>query len=825
MSEDRLDKALEEMKSESVTPEQLAGARGRVWEKLGISGRAVCTELAPGFRDYLEGRLAASRRLLVEDHLSRCPQCRAQLARLKGEGQVIGMPRRRASRLPLWGAWAAAAALLVAALYMGRDRIDTLLAPGGPRATVASVSGGLYRVPEGVLQTGAALAEGEVVRTGPGARARLRLADGSIIDLNERTELFVRAAWSGQAVYLQRGDIIVQAAKQHRGSLQVLTRDSVAAVKGTVFAVSAGLGGTVVSVVEGSVAVTQPGTEVLLRPGEQAASNPALAGSVQESVAWSPDAETYIALLTSFAKIEKQIAALPAPMLRTQSRLLQYLPAETFVYGAAPNLSATIRQTIALFEQQSAENPVFREWWNSSNGQELKLLVDRVQAVTPLLGDEIVFGFAATAPGMTAGVPMLFAEVQPGKRAELAGAFDAVRNQAGEVPFAYSLTDSFLAATDSQEHLQWILGHMGQGAATPFGAALAARYQRGAGLLLGIDVETLIAAETGKTETALLGAQQMKHLFLEQRAVQGVEQNEVTLTFKGPRMGMASWLASTGSGVAAEYLSGDALFAVYLSTREPRQLFEEITAQLLRSDPSSGGALAEADAKLGANFVTNLVAAFGTESAFALEGLSVTGPVWELAVLVNDPATIDTSVRKLVDVFNAGLGAEDQAKRIALTQETADGRVWTTLKSGLAPVAITWTYDRGYLVAASDRGAAARAIATRTGGSPLVWSAAFQQQLPASSGLHPSGFAWLNTKGAFQGLAALAPNATLQQLITERDPILVVFDGATEQIHSASRTQLSGLIMDMMLLKNLSQFRFGAQTATLQQGSAQPGTR
>ena len=96
------------------------------------------------------------------------------------------------------------------------------------------------------------------------------------------------------AIHLQRGDVIVQAAKQRRGHLRVLTRDSIASVKGTVFAVSAGLGGSVVSVVEGSVAVNQPGTEVLLSPGEQAASNPALASSVEEAVSWSPEAEAYL---------------------------------------------------------------------------------------------------------------------------------------------------------------------------------------------------------------------------------------------------------------------------------------------------------------------------------------------------------------------------------------------------------------------------------------------------------------------------------------------------------------------------------------------------
>ncbi len=218
-----------------------------------------------------------------------------------------------------WGTLAAAAALVLSVVYLGRGTIDAWMAPGGPRATVVSATGGLYRLPGGALEAGAVIGERELVRTGPGARAVLRLADGSTVDVNERTELFVTAAWSGQAIHLQRGDVIVQAAKQRRGHLRVLTRDSIASVKGTVFAVSAGMGGSVVSVVEGSVAVNQPGTEVVLSPGQQAASNPALATSVAEAISWSPDAEQYLQLLASFAKIDRQLAEMspascaPAP--------------------------------------------------------------------------------------------------------------------------------------------------------------------------------------------------------------------------------------------------------------------------------------------------------------------------------------------------------------------------------------------------------------------------------------------------------------------------------------------------------------------------------
>ena len=291
MSEDRLERALQEMKDEDVDAGTLEAARARVWEKVTNAGSANCAEFRQDFRAYLGNELGGSRRILVEDHLSRCPSCRARIAEMKGERTILAMPVRSSSRWVQWGAMAAAAALLFAVLYLGRDAIDAMMAPGGPRATVVSADGGVYRLAAGSLEAGAAIGERESVRTGPGAHAVLRLADGSMVDVNERTELFVTAAWSGQAIHLQRGDIIVKAAKQRRGRLRVLTHDSIASVKGTVFAVSAGMGGSVVSVVEGSVAVNQPGREVVLSPGQQAASIPALASSVAAAVSWSPEAE------------------------------------------------------------------------------------------------------------------------------------------------------------------------------------------------------------------------------------------------------------------------------------------------------------------------------------------------------------------------------------------------------------------------------------------------------------------------------------------------------------------------------------------------------
>lgn len=792
MSEDRLEKALEAIRSEQVNSEQLEEAAGRVREKLYGSSMLLCSEFQNQFGEYLDGVLSPGKKLLLEDHLGRCPSCRAKLAERKGERTTIPFRFRKTTRFPSWSKWAAAAAVLIGVLYLFRGDLDRMLAPGGPRATVASLTGSAFLISEGELKPGAAIDEGEVIRTGPGSRAVLRLADGSMIDVNERTELSLHAAWSGQSIELQRGDIILKAAKQRRGYLRVRTRDSIASVKGTIFAVSAGITGTVVSVVEGSVGVVQPGTETVLTAGEQAASNPALAASVQEAVSWSPDAETYIEILASLSKVAQELAARPMPSLRTQSSLIGYTPPGMVVYGALPNLGGPVSEALSLAEHQAAENPAFNQWWNSRAGEGLKQVVTRIQQVMPLLGDEIVYGICAKGNHQT--VPVLLAEVRQGKTGELAAALD----QLGSLD--YHLVEGLLAVSNSGPNLQWVVDNMGKGPETPFTREIAARYMDEASWILGVDMESIISAHAG-SEAEFVQAHNLKHIFVEQRNAFGSQENEVAVSFNGPRTGLASFLASTGSGGAAEYISSDSLVAFFASTREPRQMVEEMFRLAAMSNPSFPDDLAQSESKLGFRIADDLAASFGTELAFSLEGFTATGPVWAASIMVNNPSILDQLAHRTAEIVNAQLAAAGSKQQLIVSEETAQGRKWSTIRSTAVPVEITWTYDEGYIVAGSDRGVVLRAIATRHGGSPLVWSQAFQQQLPASAGLHPSGFGWLNTGGAFRGLEGLASNTGLQRLLVERDPVLVVFDANAEQIRAVSRTPVTSLLMNTILLR------------------------
>ena len=133
--------------------------------------------------------------------------------------------------------------------------------------------------------------------------------------------------------------------------------------------------------------------------------------------------------------------------------------------------------------------------WYSNDGQNLRYLIDQIQSVTDQLGDEIVFGHSLGALDNSEKIAMILAEIQPGKKAALESALNTLADQANQPPIFFQLTDTMMVVSDSQNHLQWLLDNLGHGAGTPFAAAISEHYQRGAGWLLGMDMESILAQQ------------------------------------------------------------------------------------------------------------------------------------------------------------------------------------------------------------------------------------------------------------------------------------------------------------------------------------------
>ena len=100
--------------------------------------------------------------------------------------------------------------------------------PQGMRARVESLNGVLTRVGyngDQPLKVGDEVTEGQRVRTGGGSHAMLRLRDGSVVEMNERAEFGVSMGRKDTTIQLERGNIIIQAAKRDSGHLYVAARD------------------------------------------------------------------------------------------------------------------------------------------------------------------------------------------------------------------------------------------------------------------------------------------------------------------------------------------------------------------------------------------------------------------------------------------------------------------------------------------------------------------------------------------------------------------------------------------------------------------------
>lgn len=801
----QFDEVLESMRAEEAPEAEFFAARERVWKRLAAespelpaalptAAETLCANFREQFGAYHEGTLSGARKLLMEDHLGRCPACRRAFAQFEGRApKVVAMPSSGVSRSRMvfsqpWAKWAIAASLALVGVYAGRDRIDSALAPGGPRATIASVDGQLFNLAGAPLKAGASLSEKEVIRTGPGAHARLTLADGSQVEVNERTQLAVLAAWSGQTISLERGDIIVEAAKQRRGRLRVVTRDSVASVKGTVFAVSAGVSGSLVGVVRGAVEVEQPGAVKLLAPGQHTGSTPTLeAVELREAVQWSKDREKYYSLISELKTIEKELAATLSPTARTSTRLLNQMPAQTLVYAAIPNLGNAIDRAVDLIEQRARNSEALREWWTSRGATEVKAFLEHVQSITPMLGDEIVFVLAG-ANSWKDAYPLFMAEVKDGQSDALLKTFDATLSSVGEAKAVRQIYNGIFMISKDNATLAKARAALGQGAGSEFARDLAARYNRGVSWLWAADISPL-AAPVDAEAAAWLGISRMKNVSIEMRSYGGQDLNEASLAFVGARSGFASWLAAPAPAGSAEYIPTDALGAISANTRDPKQVWDELLRTVGKVDKGFGKSMDELAAKTGIHAGDDIIASIGNDFTLAFTPPALPVPGWFFAIEVYNPAALNSAIDRIAAL------SENNVK---VRRETVDGREWFTLETGNALTALTWTYDRGYLVMATDRAVARKAIDTRNGGFPLVHSAIFRNELPSSGNIHQSAFVWVNTQGALASLAGLAPNPAIKSLMENRAPALIVIDGETERIHAYSRTRLTSLVLDML---------------------------
>jgi hypothetical protein len=733
-----LEQAMAEIRDEVPDPAVVEAAAARVWTSLAAASSAArgmsavirsCADFQALIPDFRVGRLSDARTALVRDHLHQCVACRHVY-----EGKVVSMPVPQVVRRPNYTFRIAAAAagflVLGVAVWMTYDRFGERTG----HAVVQSLDGTLFAVTaDGIhpLLTAQDLPSDVELRTAKDSDAVLQLADGSLVEMRERSSLSTSANALDLTVRLGRGSVMVKAKHRTKGHLYVDTGDCRVAVTGTVFEVSAGVKGSRVSVVEGEVHVTQDNQEKILHAGDQTETSTNVEPEpVSTQIAWSRD-----------KTLAKQLHESPAQVhpsaLRYSSKLLDRVPANTMVFASIPNLPQYLADAQSMLGKKMAAYPQLSALWNTR----MSAAIDILRASSDYLGDEID---VVDVEGMKA--PVLVAEQ---KRDGL----DEFLHKKG-VPLMVVARGGLLLFGPERSAVESAASQLDSGfAQKPFYAHIQESYRQGAGLLLWIDLAHM--------QTPFEGA---RYFCAESKQTGGQVLGSATLGFDGPRTGLAAQLADPSPMGSLDYISPDALAVLGFVVKDPGAIVDQAVAITQGSMAAAQQALAEEREQKGFDVRHDLAASLGGEFAVAMDGSLMPVPSWKLVSEVYDPARFQATLQRFVDAHNQEISKTGK-QPIRTGQETVDGRVYYSIvQVGGGPLMEAhYTFDQGYLVAAPTRALVTHALQIKVAGTSIKHSSKFLELTPRDRHVNFSAVIYQNLGSSLAPLASLAGAMLPQQ--------------------------------------------------------------
>jgi ferric-dicitrate binding protein FerR (iron transport regulator) len=840
------DRLISQIRDERVSDEVIRGARNRVREAILDSPSAddaghklrSCRDFQSLIPSYLAARLTPARTLLMEDHLHQCVACRHALEAARTQSMPARAPRRIESRHFPALEWALAGAL-AAGIAIGIFAGNAGLLPGqhATRATVASVEGSAFYVSDSgnrLVPAGYKLSDGDEFRTGKNSRAEVRLSDGSEIEMDERSQLSISRGWRGTTIHLDGGHIIVAAAHRRAGGLYVATEDCLVASKGTIFVVNHGTKGSRVSVLEGAIHVAYGKHDEDLQAGGQVTSSGDISRvPIQEDLQWSKNSAKYLALLGEFRILQKQWEALPGPGLRYQSDLLQYVPRNTVIYAAIPNLGSTLGEASRLFEDRLKQSPVLRSWWKEQGlrGPQFEDAISRIETFSNYLGEEVVLAMAPSGTNRQDD-PVLLARVRrPGLREFLESqdrqlfsgngqpVFQLVDDPAhvGQAangqPLIY-IGDNLMVVAMNPFELERIAGlardrQPGRFLETQFYQNITHSYRDGAGWLFSVDMEQILGeyVHNPRTKESLPpGFDNVKYLTVERRDM-GTTETRAAITFAPVRKGIPAWLAEPAPMGSLDFVSPEASLAASFVIKDPKNVVDEIFQYEQSTNPKFQDQLAQLEANLGVSIRDDISEPLGGEVTFALDGPVLPTPSWKVIVEVYDRGSLQATISKLVDSFNRQ--APPKEGKFELSERQLGSIIYYTLRNNRQPnFEIDYAFVDSYWIIGPSQSLIARAIENRQAGYVLTRSQVFQQQLPTDGYTNFSALFYHNIGPTLTPLAQQLKAAGALTAEEQRDldalraystPGLIYAYGEPDRILVASSNGFMGLNLDSLL--------------------------
>ncbi len=790
---------------------------------------------------YLAGELSPAQTTLFEEEARSSIPLRRALNEARGRAVSEQIAERKTSRTGLY-ALAATVAAMAVAVVIALPQLPSF--NQSQLAQVDTVDGQLYQIVEGRLETltpGTWLDGRQRIRSAPGSKAFITLDDGSEIEIDGRSEISLVRRSAGNRIDVSRGRILVHAAPQASGTLDVFTNEMEVSVVGTIFEVAHGAKGSRVAVVEGSVDVLMQGARTSLEPGEVMGSraelnNQYLALNVADEISWSGNADEYIAMLQEVQALQQDLQAIMASQPRYSTRLLDLAPEDTALYFAVPNAPEKISEVYQVVKNRAQSSQFLAEQWAEFEAQEGAQYLDEVMAwigeIGHTLGEETVFAVTMGPNGAEdEAVPVVLSEVDASNFAAtfelmaqrleevlIAEGHDADAtdfelklindpSEAAEGELSVMLIDDIMVATidaDTMAEMAAIVANGGSAfTSSELHELLSYSYVMGTQILGAVDIERMMSALTVEADDAAeleeIGLDNIKYLI-----GQGVQQDgwstiTADLYFDGPRTGVMSWIAEPAPMGSLEFFSADTTLVGAMLIREPISIMDDLGPFEFDDD---------FDAQAELDLFLSVMGVLGGEFALGLDGPALPTPAWKAVVEAYDGDVIQEAIEwsinraneefvaegidSTVDIVNADVGSYS-GYRVSLSfdPDAIDtGDVDFDISFG--SISFHYAYVDGYLVAGPNEAMVDRAIDFYQSGSGLPTSTEFRDLL-ARDGYLDFSAVYFSRLGELisDALGALPANLTAEQQATidamnpEIGPSMVSVLALEDRIHFA----------------------------------------
>jgi len=519
----------------------------------------------------------------------------------------------------------------------------------------------------------------------------------------------------------------------------------------------------------------------------------------------------YPGLLEEFGRLAERIKdEVHLPPTRTQSRLLPLLPENTVGLVSLPNYGDALHQALTIFQQELNESAALRNWWKKADlgGPKLEDSLDKIYQVSQFLGDEIIFSAGTSGskgndpsflvisevkkPGLEPFLQQLAASLDERKTTplhfltpqELAAAGND--RKADEVPFL--LRPDLLAISSDVATLRRlntrIERHEAAFAANQFGQRLAQAYLNGgAGSFLGVDMQKILGdlpIGAAKNQEALQrsGFGDLKYFIWEHKDAPGQPTSQGELAFKGPRHGVASWLAAPAPLGGLDFISPNAGMVVAVALKSPARILDDVQELSGSSGPGPLAMLDMMGQELNINIKDDVLSKLTGEIVIEVEQAAQphAPPAVKLVLRVNDADALQRTLGKLLE------GAQ-----MHVTPHREAGFTWNSMvfPSGQSMTEVAYAFVDGYLVLTLGSDALKEAVRVHRSGESLAKSHDFIAGLPPGHTAVASAMMYQNFAATMGSALGQLPPQFAQLL-----PKLAMSGGATSSFAYAEPTSI-----------------------------------